>query len=292
METLFPVFVDSASIASKLCSISRDWSLYMSITSVQRALVILKHMSVAPDGVGVRELARTLGYNPAVVQKSIQALLSQGFAQQDPGTERYHLGSAALQVGLAGLARLEIRQVARPYLQTLAQATGETALLGVRLGDMATYIEKARSANELRSDAPVGARRPFNCTAVGKALLAYLPDEEVERLHREGAFVKPTPNSIADLIQLKLELARVRERDLALDRQEFALDIMCLASPVRDHDGQVVAAVALAGPAQRVGSPMEALARHVIACGADISAALGYHASALEPILARASTKL
>lgn len=256
-------------------------SLVISITSVQRALIILKQMSVSPNGVGVRAMARTLGYSPAVVQKSIQALVSQGFAQQDPETERYHLGPAALQVGLAGLARLEIRQVARPYLQVLAEASGETALLGVRLGDMATYIEKVRSLNELRSDAPVGARRPFNCTAVGKALLAYFPDEELERLHRDGAFVQSTPNSITDLTQLKLEMARVREQGLAIDREEFALGIMCLAAPVRNYNGAVVGAVALAGPVQRIQSAVEELSRHVISCAADISAALGYHSSAL-----------
>ncbi len=248
----------------------------MSITSVQRALVILKHMSVAPDGVGVRELARTLGYSPAVVQKSIQALVTQGFAQQDPDTERYHLGPAALQVGLAGLARLEVRQVARPYLEALVESTGETALLGVQRGDGAVYIDKVRSPLEFRLDPPVGSARPFNCTAVGKVLLAYLPDSEVERLAREGAFVRATPNSITDLTLLKLELARVRERGLALDLEEYLSGAMCLAAPVRNNDGVVVAAIALAGPAQRMVQEQEDLARRLLTCSNDISAALGH----------------
>jgi len=248
----------------------------VSITSVQRALIILKHMAAASNGVGVRELARTLGYSPAVVQKSIQALVSQGFAQQDSDTERYHLGPAALQVGLAGLARLEIRQVARPYMEKLAATTAETVLLGIRQGDVAIYIDKVRSPVEFRLDPPVGAPRPFNCTAVGKVLLAYLPDAEVERLARQGAFEQATPNSITDLTLLRLELARVRERGLALDLEEYLFGAMCLAAPVRNYDSAVVAAIALAGPAQRMAQAQDELARKLLACANDVSAALGY----------------
>ncbi len=249
----------------------------MSIVSVQRALAILKHMAISPNGVSVREAARALGYSPSVVQKSMQALVSQKFAQQDSTTQHYHLGPAALQVGLAGLTKLEIRQVARPHLQELAETSGETALLGIRQGNEAVYVDKVLSSAEIRLDAPIGASRPFNCTAVGKVLLAHSPEGELERLAKKGAFVKTTTNSMTALTQLKLEMAKVRERNLAIDREEFVPGAMCLAAPLRNYDGLVVAAVALAGPVQRVEAAQTQLAKQVIACANAISAALGYN---------------
>ncbi len=248
----------------------------MSINAVERALIILKQMAFSPDGVSVREMARQLGVSPSVVQKSLQALVVQGFAQQDPVTQHYHLGPVAIQVGLAGLARLEIREVARPYLQTLAESSGETTFLGIRQGNMVVYIEKVLSRAEIRLDVPIGSRRPLNCTAVGKALLAYLPEEEMERLAEEGAFVRSTPNSITDPEQLKREMALVRKRGFAVDREEFASGTMCLAAPVWDYEGNVVASVTMSGPVQRVQPQEEELARQVIECAGAISSALGY----------------
>ncbi len=248
----------------------------MSIVAVERALILLKQMAYAQDGVSVRELGRLLGYSPSVVQKSMQALLSTNFAVQDEITQRYHLGPAALQVGLAGLAKLELRKVARPHLECLAEITRETALLGVRWGDHAIYLDKVVSPLEIRLDPPLGTARPFNCTAVGKVLLAHLPDEEMERLAQSGAFVALTPRSVTDLRELQIEMARVRERGSAIDREEYAPGAMCIAAPVRNHDGIVVAAVNVSGPVERMQAAEQEHIRQVIAAAKSISAALGY----------------
>ncbi len=243
---------------------------------VQRALVVLKTLADAADGVGVRELARALGHNPSSIQKNLEALVSQGFARQDPDSKRYHLGPAALPVGLAGLARLEVRNVARPFLETLAETTGETALLAVRYDDAAIYVDKVLVPAEIRVDAPIGSRRPFNCTAAGKALMAFMPDVEVERLALAGAFIQATPNSVTDLAVLRREMSRVREHGVAVDQEEFVPGVMCVASPVRDHGGAVVAAVTVSGPSQRLGPVMGALRDRVKALAAEISTAMGY----------------
>jgi hypothetical protein len=141
------------------------------------------------EGVAGGEIARGMGISPSVAQKSIQALVAQGFARQNTETQMYELGSMAIQVGLAGLLRLELRQVARPYLQQLVAVTGESSFLGVRQGNGAVYIDKVLSETELRMDVPLGSWRPFNCTAVGKALLAHLPEMDLAELDREGAFI-------------------------------------------------------------------------------------------------------
>ncbi|MCI0478865.1 MAG: IclR family transcriptional regulator [Anaerolineales bacterium] len=233
-------------------------------------------MATSSNGVSVREAARALGYSPSVVQKSMQALVSQDFAIQDSVTQHYSLGPAALQVGLSGLAKLELRKVAHSHLEQLTEATGETALLGIRHGDHAIYIDKVVSPNDVRLDPPLGAARPFNCTAIGKALLAYLSDGELERLGKSGAFATAEVNSIIDPTMLKLEMARVRERGVAIDREEYAPGAMCIAAPVRNHDGVVVASVSVSGPAPRMQAAENAHIEQVIAAAKAISAALGY----------------
>lgn len=248
----------------------------MSINAVERALIILKQLAYAEGGTGVREMARNLGISPGVVQKSLQALVVQGFAEQDPTTQHYYLGPAAIQVGLAGLAKLEIRQVARPYMEALAERCGETTILGLRQGNIAVYIDKVVSREEMRVDVPIGSRRPLNCTAVGKVILAYLPDEEIERLSHEGVFVNSTPQSITDLSLLKTELAQVRAKGFAFDNGEFTIGMTCLAAPVRDHDGGVIGAITVSGPVQRMDAIEETLSAEVIHCANEISTALGY----------------
>ena len=249
----------------------------MTVVAVERALILLRQLAEAPNGLSVREAARALGYGPSVVQKTMQSLVSQGFAKQDDETQVYFLGPAAMQVGLAGLAKLEIRQVARPFLRTLASATGETALIAVRQGDHAIYVDKVLSANEIRMDAPIGITRPYNATGVGKVLLAHMPEAEIDRLARDGKFLQSTIHSLTDLTRLRQELAEIREHDVAFDREEFVVGGMCVAAPIRDHDGHVGAAVAISGPTERFRPKQAELVRLVNDCAHAISAALGYH---------------
>ena len=250
----------------------------MTINAVERALIILKQIAFSETGMGVREIARGMGISPSVAQKSIQALVAQGFARQNTETQMYELGSMAIQVGLAGLLRLELRQVARPYLQQLVAVTGESSFLGVRQGNGAVYIDKVLSETELRMDVPLGSWRPFNCTAVGKALLAHLPEMDLAELDREGAFRYPTPNSIRDLQVLAEEMASIRSRGIAIDREEYAEGAMCLAAPIRSYEGDVIATAVVSGPIQRMEPRADDMANQVKSCGDAISKALGYTA--------------
>ena len=243
--------------------------------AAQRVLVILREIAKAANGIGVRELARGMGQSPSNVQKALQALLDQEFVCQDTESKRYLLGPTALQVGLAGLSRFDVRGIAREHLEALAQETGETAYLGVRHGDEVMYVEKVIGPSEIRVDAPIGARRPFNCTAAGKVLLASLPEQEFRQLAAGGAFVQRTPNSITDPAALAREMVKIREAGVAIDREEFALGVMCVAAPARNHEGATVAAIVLSGPAQRLG-PSDTLIEQVKTCAGRVSATLGY----------------
>ncbi len=247
----------------------------MSIVAVERALVILKIVSRSPDGVGVRAVARQLGYSPGVVQKSIQALAAQGFVEQDPVSQAYRLGPEAVTLGLVALDRMDLRTAARPVLERLVAATGETCMLGVVSGDHAVYIDQVPSPHEVRMNITVGVSRPFNCTAVGKALLAYRPDDEMVRLYEAGAFREATANSINDVDAMRAELERVRVDGLAIDEEEYLIGARCVAAPIRDFEGKVVAAVAASGPAERMAASEERVIAAVRQAAGEISAALG-----------------
>ncbi len=257
----------------------------MSIIAVQRALIILKHLAVSPDGVSVRDIAGELGYGPSVVQKSLQALVSQNFAQKDNKTQRYILGPAAIQVGFAGFTRVGIRQAAHPVLQRLVDTTQETALLGIPFGDHVIYIDKISSTLDVRVDPPIGAERPFNCTAVGKTIMAHMPDEELERLSSTNAFREATTNSIVDIEKLRLQLANIREKGYSIDHEEFLAGAMCIGAPIKDYEGSVVAAVALAGPLHRMEEREKPIVDAVVSSAKEISAQMG----SIEGIFARSA---
>jgi DNA-binding IclR family transcriptional regulator len=206
--------------------------------------------------------------------------------EQDPVTQAYRLGPEAVTLGLVALDRMDLRTAARPVLERLVKATGETCMLGVISGDHAVYIDQVPSPHEVRMNITVGVSRPFNCTAVGKVLLAYRDDDEMVRLYGAGAFREATARSIRDVDTMRHELERIRREGVALDVEEYLVGARCVAAPIRDFEGRVVAAVAASGPAERMKAGEEHVVTEVRKAAADISAALGASARAQEEVLA------
>jgi len=246
------------------------------ILAVERALIILNRLADAPDGLGVRELSRTLGYSPSVVQKILNTLKAHKFVEQDPSNGNYSLGPALLTLGLHMLSRIDVRQTARPHMERLSAASGETIFLGIRSGHQAIYVDKVTGNRPMWIDAALGAQRPLNCTAVGKVLLSGLSHEEIVKLARSGAFTAHTPNSITDLDALVQEIARVRERGYATDEEEFLPGAKCIAAPIKNHEGEIIAAITISAPAFRVDEHREEWVRLVRETAAAISTDLGY----------------
>ena len=247
----------------------------MSTLAVERALIILKYVASSHEGLGVREIAKKFGYSPSVVQKILQALAAHDFVLQESDSQVYQLGPAALQVGLSGLSKMEIRKATKPFLQKLAEKSGETALLGVKTNEGVIYIEKCLSPNAIRMDPPIGAFRPFNSTAVGKCLLAEKSEDEIENLFKENYFVKSTRHSLIALEEIKQEIRIVREQGYALDREEYEEGAMCVGAPIKNFENQIIAAIAVAGPATRMVHNEDKLIQNVLNYAKQISMAFG-----------------
>jgi DNA-binding IclR family transcriptional regulator len=174
------------------------------------------------------------------------------------------------------LANMGLHREALPYIEELARETGETVHLGVFDGSQVVSIEKMDSPHGLASNVTIGKGAPAYCTGVGKALLAFQPDSVVEHVCRLG-LAKHTPQTITSPARLRQELAHVRMQGYAVDNMEHQPDVRCVAAPVYDRLGRVVASLSLSGPATRI--PKEAiphLAARVQEVASKLSARLGF----------------
>ena len=177
------------------------------------------------------------------------------------------------------MGQLDVRRLSLPYLQELNQQTRETIHLTIRHGLSAVYVEKLDSMEPLRIHSRIGAGVPLHCTAVGKILLAYLPQQEQDKVIRQLDLKRLTPNTAGSLQELQAELYRVRKNGYACDMEEHELHIRCIAAPIWDHSGAVHASLSLTAPMVRLPvNRLRQLAPLVQDAGARISRELGYQA--------------
>lgn len=249
------------------------------ITSVQRCLRLLSLFAQTADGLSASEVAKQSGLPVSTVHRFLVNLENAGFLAFS-NTGRYHLGIASFSIGHAARAQLDIRRLSYPYLQELNQITRETVHLIVRHGLSAVYVEKLDSLEKLRIFSHVGASVPLYCTAVGKVMLAYLPEKELEETLRQIELREMTPNTITDLKELQRHLERVRKNGYAFDLEEHELHIRCVAAPIWDASGVVNATLSLTAPVVRMSLPrLRKLAPLVQDVGLEISRDLGYRSS-------------
>jgi IclR family KDG regulon transcriptional repressor len=200
---------------------------------------------------GVSELARRVGRSKGTVHGVLKALEQEGMVLQDPHSGRYRLGMAAFEVGMQYLAASDLAADGSQAVQRVASRTGETSQLAVLDGTQVVYIAKQDGVEALRLVSSVGKRLPAHVTALGKAMLAFLPMEEVEKLYRGYPFPPITPRSIVTWPRLQEELARSRERGFAVDREESNAGVECIGVPVWDWQGKVVAGMSVSFPTSR-----------------------------------------
>jgi IclR family KDG regulon transcriptional repressor len=212
----------------------------------------------------------------STVHRFLANLEGSGFLNCS-GDGVYHLGIACFAIGHVALGQLDIRRVSQPYLQELNRQTRETIHLTVRHGLSAVYVEKLDSPEQLRIHSRIGAAVPLYCTAVGKVMLAYMPDDEREKVLPQLSLQCLTPNSVSNLQELDAELYRVRKNGYACDLEEHELHIRCVAAPIWDHAGSVNASLSITAPVVRMAvTRLRQLAPLIQTAGLQISRELGY----------------
>ena len=254
------------------------------IAALQRGLRLLHLFGESPRGLAAKQVAALSRLPVSTVHRFLANLVTTGFLNRD-GDGYYHLGIACFAIGQAAVGQLDIRRLSLPYLRELNQQTRETIHLTVRHGLSAVYVEKLDSPEPLRIHSRIGAAVPLYCTAVGKVMLAYMPQEEHDRILPELQVKRLTPNTVGNLQELKTELYRVRKNGYACDLEEHEMHIRCLAAPIWDHLGSVQSSLSITAPVVRMSvKRLRQLAPIIQAAGMHISRELGYRPAG-EPVL-------
>jgi DNA-binding IclR family transcriptional regulator len=181
----------------------------------------------------------------------LHTLRSHGFVKELPD-HSYRLGPATFQLAFTALEGLKLRSVARPYMEKLNAQTGETIHLGTLEDDDVVYIEKVEARHRVRMHSSIGAIATLHCTGVSKAVLAFLPEAERERLIGSHTLNRFTDRTLCTVAELKADLATARERGYAIDDEEHEPGIRCIAAPIVGADGDVVGAISLTAPLSRI----------------------------------------
>ena len=251
------------------------------LSSVAMALRLLKAFTEDEVEIGISHLARRLGVAKSTVHRLAVTLVSEGMLEQNSDNGKYRLGIALFRLGALVRHRMNVSSEARPHLFALRELTNETVHLAVLDGTEIMYVYNLESRQAVRMQSHLGVRKPAYCTAEGQAILAFQPADLVDRVIDRG-LVARTPQTVTDPGKLKKMLDLVRQRGCAIEDEESEVGMRCIAAPIRNDAGEVVAAVGVGGPVSRLSKKaIASFTPHVIETAAFISARLGHRARAV-----------
>ena len=243
------------------------------IQVIERMMMLLDVLSRHPDPVSLKQLGLETELHPSTAHRILAAMAAIGFVERaDSGA--YRLGIRLLELGNVVKSRISIGQAAMPLMQRLHQQLGESVNLGVRQGDEIVYVERTSSGrSSVRVVHLVGARAPLHVTAVGKLFLLEDGPQKVREYAKRTGLPGFTPTSLTALQALEKELDRVRRHGVAFDNEEIEQGLRCIAAPIRDDAGDLVAGLSVSAPADRHNPDWAAIVRKT---ADEISAAIGY----------------
>jgi len=247
------------------------------IQSVDRAVDVLEHLARHGD-VSVTDVAAALGVHKSTASRLLAALESRDLVEQVSERGRYRLGFGIVRLAAAANVRLELVEQSRPITRRLALEVGETVNVARLETDAAVNVDQVRGPAAIASHNWIGQPTPLHATSSGKVLLAHLDPSERERLLR-APLARFTPATITDPAELLHQLRRAADEGWASTVEELEDGLNAVAAPIRDHDGNVIAAVSVSGPSYRLTpARIVAVAQLVVAAAGEISERLGYAA--------------
>jgi DNA-binding IclR family transcriptional regulator len=248
---------------------------YPGTQAVRRAMALLKAFDDDHPAWSLSELARAAGLNKTTAYRLLAALEREGLVGRAPD-ERYVLGPEIVVLGGRALRANNLRAVARPELERLAEAAGETASLEIRSGGEMLVIDEIAGGYLMSGVPDLGSRWPLHASSTGLAVLAYLPNETAAAL-LPRALPAITPATITNRTALRAELACVRERGYSVADETLEVGLVAIAAPIFDHDGRPIAALSIAGPRLRVTAEcVPAFGERILIAARNVSANLGF----------------
>jgi len=258
---------------------ARNGSERHNIQSVDRALYLLETIAEAGGEASLTDLANRTGLNISTCHHLLATLIQRGFAAKVPGRRLYALGARILYLGHACL-QVDLPRRAQPYLDEINQTTGETVYLAALQGDSVVTLAVRESHHAVRVDTgKIGKVEAPHATSAGKAIMAWLPEDEIRRM-LSGGMKRFTANTITDFSALTESLRLVRRNGYAIDREEFLPGVVCVGSAIRDQAGTVIGAMSVSTPTMRASEEHIARMRdEVSAATRALSAEFGAPAS-------------
>lgn len=245
------------------------------LQSVQKGLKILRLFSNEKPEWGISEMACALHIHKSTVSRLVSELVTKGFLEKKG--RKYRLGLSLLRLSGVVTSHLEIHRESKEILHQLVDDLEETAHVAILEDGSVTYLHKVECKHPVRLLSHVGKRNPAHCTSSGKILLAYQPESKVKDWIAGNGLMQMGPNSITDPDRLLHDLRNVKKQGYSVCIDEMHEDVVSIAAPIRDYTGQVVAAVSVVGPGQRITQKkIPAFIKRIIEAGKTISINMGY----------------
>ncbi len=246
------------------------------VRTVHRAIQILELLT-ARGPLGVSDISRGLRMPKSSAHNILETLVAGKLLEKEAERSLYHLGTKLIELGNRAQANLAVQRVARPFLKALNEELDDTVHLTILDHDQVLYIDCIESSKPLRMHSVIGLRAPLHCTAVGKAVMAGLAPQEVDRIVKSQGLPAFTSTTITTRRALDEELEKTRRRGYAVDNMEHEDLLRCVGAAVRDHTGAVVGAISVSGPSQRITvRSVSSIAPRVVSAANAVSAGLGY----------------
>lgn len=255
----------------------RDWhdkTAQNTIKSLDRAMEVFEFLSEA-QGKTLSELASDLSQSPATVYRILVTLEGRGLVEFDQTNQVWHIGPRAFVIGARFLRRTSLIERARPLLRALMEETGETANLGIEQQGHVLFVSQVETTASIRAFFPPGTLSRLHASGIGKALLAEMDAERIDRFLTEAPLERFTEFTLTDREPMLSDLEATRARGFAIDGEERNLGMRCIAAPVFDIHGEAVAGLSVSGPTSRVGAEqIPALGQAVLAAARKLTAAI------------------
>ncbi len=253
------------------------------VQSVDRTLDLLEALATRSDPSGISELAVAVGLHVSTAHRLLATLVERGYVRQEPGTARYHLAARVFPLAAAAERHLDLRTVARPFLERMMRASGETANLAICDRSEIVYLDHVASMHLVKMLTPPGLKAPLHCSGIGKIFLALRDDIGLAAPPGES-LERRTAKTIVTRELLEVELGRVRRNGYAIDDEEMEDGVRCIAVPIFDRRDACIGALSVSGPSNRMTRDCVArLAPTALDVARELSAHLGWPGSLAPP---------
>jgi DNA-binding IclR family transcriptional regulator len=246
------------------------------LQSLDRAVAVLELLGESEGPLGLADVCERMSLHKSTAHRALMVLERTGLIERT-AENRFRLGLKLYELGSRAVEQIDLRARVHPWFRRLSAQVGETVHLGVLQKASVVYLDKVEPSNrKVWLASRVGASNPVHCTAMGKAMLAFLPPDEAGEIIARIRFTRLTPRTLCTPEALQRSLDRVRQRGYAIDDEEVEAGVRCVGAPILNDARRPVAAVSISGPASRITQQsVPEMAEHLLRCCREISASLG-----------------